>query len=451
MDALFHQIEQNQKQYIAELMAAIAQPSLSGTGEGIPEMCRMVSEKLISLGFHVEIFPTKRHPAIIAERKGRSARTILFYNHYDVQPVEPLSDWDSDPFKPEIRNGRLYGRGTDDDKGHLYCRLAAVEALLETYGELPCTVRFLIEGEEEIGSPNLKNILEANREALKADLCLWEFGDVDDEGYSVCYLGYRGFLNIQWDVETNAFAGHSGVWGGIGENAVWRLVWALSTVKSPDEKILIPGFYDGISEITESEHSFTELLPPMKENYQRLLGAKRLVTKELDGADLFIKGNMEPACTISGISGGYEGDGPKPIVPHKAFARTDFRLIKGQHPQDILGKLRAHLDAQGFEDVRLSVMGMLEPSKTPADHPYIQLISDAARSVYGLPQRIYPMCSGSGPAYLFENTLNVPIFNAGIGNPESHLHGPNENIRLQDFINGIKHTAAICCLLGKQE
>ena len=443
-------IEKNQAAYINDLLKGIAQPSLAGTGEGIQAMSAIVAEKLRSLGFDVEIIPTEHNcPAIFAERKGASDRSILFYNHYDVQPADPLTEWVSGPFEPEIRNDTIYGRGAMDDKGHLYCRIAAVEAMLEAWGELPCTIRFIVEGEEEIGSPDLKTVVEQWKDRLHSDLCLWEFGDVDDDGYSISYLGYRGMLNVQWNLRTAKCDGHSGVWGGIQVNAIWRLIEALSSLKDADGRVRIPGFYDGTSLPTDVDMAYLAELPPMKGRYLELLESRSLITGEADGPELIVKSVMEPTCNICGISGGYEGEGAKTIVPCMASAKTDFRLVKGQHPEDIFRKLRAYLDSEGYDDIELSILGMLEGTQTPSDHPYVDLVSRTAVPVYGHPQRVYPMCGGSGPAFLFTDIVKTPVFTAGIGNPNSAIHSPNENVRVVDFINGIKHTANICAELGR--
>ncbi len=436
--------------YQALLFDFLRQPSLSATGEGILTMANMVAAALSSRGFQVEMIPTKNWPAIFAERKGKSDKTILFYNHYDVQPGDPLDEWKSAPFEPQIRDGNVYARGAMDDKGHLVCRISALDALLAMDDELPCTVKFLIEGEEEIGSPNLAAVLEKYQKRLRADLCLWEFGDVDEEGYSLQYLGYRGLLNLQLKVKTAKSDGHSGIWGNIQQNAVWRILWALTMMKSADGQIHIPGFYDAVQPPTEIDLTYIRQLPPMREKYKQLLETDTLATAGLDSEELYIQAVMRPSCNICGITGGYQGEGAKTIVPNTASAKVDFRLTPGQDPDDILKKVRLFLNENGFADIEITVLGKLYPSQTSSSNPFVKLISDAAESVYGKPQRIYPMCGGSGPAYLFDRLVGAPVFTAGIGNPNSAIHSPNENVRIEDFLNGIRHTAAICLSLGNQ-
>ncbi len=440
-------IENNSDQYIQELVRYLRQPSLSVNGDGIEKMVEIVAESLQTRGFSVEIIPTNHWPVIFAERKGRSDRSIIFYNHYDVQPGDPLNLWVSPPFEPQIRDGRLFARGAMDDKGHLICRIAAIDALLALNDELPCTIKFLIEGEEEIGSPDLPTVVEQYKDRIHSDLCLWEFGDVDEDGYSIQYLGYRGMLNIELNIQTASSDGHSGIWGNLMPNAAWRLVWALASLKDSNEKVLVPGFYDHIIPPSESDINYLKQLPPMREKYITTAGSNTLVTGDLDNADLIIQSVMQPSCTICGLTSGYQGEGAKTIVPCNASAKVDFRLSPGQDAEDILAKVRRHLDHNGFTDISIKVLGKLSASRTPSDHPLVKLLSSSAEDVYGKPQRVLPICGGSGPAFLFDGIAETPVFTAGIGNPQSAIHSPNENIKIVDFVNGIRHTARICQLL----
>jgi len=432
----------------SELAELCAQPSISAQGKGMQEMVRLVERALQRRGFDTRVVPTARHPAVIARRPGTKGRTLLFYNHYDVQPPEPLESWTSPPFQPTVRDGKLFARGVMDDKGHLACRLAAVDAVTDVLGELPCAVTFLVEGEEEIASPSLPALVAEHRSELAADLCLWEFGDVDSSGRSVQYLGFRGILYVELSVKSLARDCHSGVWGTVLPNAAWRLTWALSTLKSPDERVGIRGFYDRVVPPSDRDRQLMSRLPPIADAERNALGARTLICPPTP-PDFHEHAVMTPSCTICGLSSGYQGEGQKTIMPARASAKVDFRLVPDQAPDEILEMLRRHLDAHGFQDVEAACIGKLEPARTPVDDPWVGMVVESAREVYGQPQSIYPMSGGSGPAYLFRKHLGVPVVTAGVGYVGSNIHAPDEHIRLEDFRNGIRHTARIITEMGR--
>ncbi len=204
----------------------------------------MVSEMLKARGFQVHVMATDGAPVVFGERSGLSDKTLLIYNHYDVQPPEPLELWESEPFEPVVRDGKLYGRGTADDKGPLVSRLLAIDAILAVDDDLPCKIKFIIEGEEETSSIHLHDFIQANQELLSADACIWEFGTIDHEGVPLQHLGLRGICYVELSVETADIDTHSGIGGSIFPNAAWRLVWALNSIKGSDGKINLPGFYE---------------------------------------------------------------------------------------------------------------------------------------------------------------------------------------------------------------
>src|SRR5574341_2264838 len=260
-------LERNLDKSLAELSRLVAQPSVGAQNWGLKECAELVGEMLKGRGFKVEILPTGGAPVVLAERKGKSDKTLLIYNHYDVQPPEPLELWESPPFEPSLRNGKLYGRGVSDDKSHITSRLFAIDALLNADGELPCNVKFIIEGEEETSSVHLHDFIRTNKEKLKADACIWEFGGVDHREVPMQYLGLRGICYVELSVQTASIDVHSGLGGSIFPNAAWRLVWALSTLKGPDERIRIPGFYNGIILPTHRDRELMEALPDVADEY----------------------------------------------------------------------------------------------------------------------------------------------------------------------------------------
>ena len=442
-------IERNNEAALQELITFCAQPSISAQGVGMREMAALVRQSLERRGFETRLVETKRHPAILAERGGRGNASVLFYNHYDVQPPDPLEPWISPAFKPTVRDGKLFARGAMDDKGHLACRLAALDAVRDVYGELPCTVKLLIEGEEEIASPNLEEVIRQNRDDLMADLCLWEFGEVDADGASLQYLGFRGILYVELSVQALSQDCHSGIWGTVLPNAAWRLNWALSSLKGPDERVAIPGFYDRVVPPSELDMQLMNQLPVISDAQLSTLGAKEVIFQYSTPGEFHRNAVLSPSCTICGLASGYQGEGQKTIVPSRASAKLDFRLVPDQTPEEILDKLRKHLDSRGFKDIQATCIGALYPSRTPVDHPLVRMVAECARDVYGQPQRIYPMSGGSGPAHAFRKHLGLPVVTAGVGYLGSNIHAPNENIRLRDFSNGIRHTARILANLGE--
>jgi acetylornithine deacetylase/succinyl-diaminopimelate desuccinylase-like protein len=442
-DAIDQYLEQHFFRSIDELCRLCAQPSVSATGEGVEQCAGKVAEMLAKRGFAVELMQTGGAPAVYAERKGRKNKTLLFYNHYDVQPVEPLDLWVTPPYEPDVREGKLYGRGVDDDKGPLVSRLFAIDAILNSEGELPCNVKFLIEGEEETGSVHLRRLVEENIEKLAADVCVWEGGGVNEQEEFVQYLGLRGICYVELSVETANQDVHSGLGGSIFPNAAWRLVWALNSLKNENETILIPGFYDNVLPPSERDAALMASLPDMAEEYLRRYALKGFLKGIKGGSELRIEEVFRPTCTICGLTAGYQGPGSKTVLPARASAKVDFRLVPNQTPQEVLEKLRQHLDAQGFSDVAIEFMGGEGPGRTEPGNAFVQLAIWLAEEVYGKPAQVIPMAGGSGPNAIFIEKLGLPVVMAGVGYPEAQIHAPNENIRLDLYMKGAKYITRI--------
>jgi acetylornithine deacetylase/succinyl-diaminopimelate desuccinylase-like protein len=428
---------------LSDLSRLCSQPSIAAQGTGMEECAELVAELLDQRGFTTKIMPTRGFPVVYAERKGNADRTLLFYNHYDVQPPEPLELWKTSPFEPVIKNGKMFARGVSDDKGHILCRLAAIDALLELNGELPCNVKFVIEGEEEIGSLNLPEFVSSNRELLGADACIWEFGSVDHEGTPLQVAGLRGICYVELSVETATRDAHSGLGGSIFPNAAWRLVWALSTLKSEHEEILLPGFYDRVMPPSDRDMELLAALPDMADSYRSIYGVQAFLKGLEGGVALEREAIFSPTCTICGLTSGYQGPGTKTVLPARASAKVDFRLVPDQDPEEVVLMLRNHLDAQGFNDVEITYLGGEKPARTDLDDPFLRLVVESAEPVYEKPQMVIPMSGGSGPNYPFIHELNVPVATAGLGYPEGNVHAPNENIVIENFCKATEHTALI--------
>ena len=441
-------IEANLEQSLAELGTLCAQPSISAQNQGMKECADLVRTMLASRGFATRILPGEGHPVVYAERGGQSPQTLLFYNHYDVQPPEPLELWETPPFVPSRRDGKLFARGVSDDKGHLLCRLAAIDALLELQGDLPCRVKFLIEGEEEIGSVHLPAIIQEHKDLLAADACLWEFGGVDQEDIPLQVASLRGICYVELSVRTASRDAHSGLGGSIFPNAAWRLTWALTSLKGFDERIRLPGFYDKVVPPTIADLDLLAAVPDPTQTYLREYGLPDFIKAITDPEDLKREEIFSPTCTICGLTSGYQGPGSKTVLPAAASAKVDFRLVPDQDPDDVLQALRSHLDAEGFNDIEITPLGFNKPARTDLQDPFLRMVVETAREAYGAPQRVVPMSGGSGPNHPFLHVLKVPVATAGIGYPGSQVHAPNENIRVKDFVRGAHHTALIMHTFG---
>jgi acetylornithine deacetylase/succinyl-diaminopimelate desuccinylase-like protein len=436
-------LQQNLDKSISELSRFCKQPSVAAQNWGLVECANMVADMLKTRGFMVEVIGTDGAPVVFGERKGRTNKTLLFYNHYDVQPPEPLELWESPPFEPTLRDGKLFARGVSDDKGHLTSRLFALDAFLDKDGELPCNIKFVIEGEEEVSSIHLTDFVLGNLDKLKADACIWEFGGVDHREVPVQYLGLRGICYVELSVETAKIDVHSGLGGSIFPNAAWRLVWALSTLKGEDEHIRLPGHYDTVKSPSKRDRELMEALPETSDEYKTRYGVDHFLRNITGGVDLSITEVFEPTCTICGLTSGYQGPGSKTVLPARASAKVDFRLVPDQTPEQVLKSLRTHLDKEGFQDVQIKYLGGETPARTDPDDPFVALVVETARPVYGQPMQIIPMSGGSGPNHPFVHHLNLPVVSAGIGYPGSQGHAPNENIRLDLYLKGAMHIVRI--------
>lgn len=433
-------IEQHLDESIEDLKQLARIPSISSRGQAMEEAAELVKDLLTAAGFAAELRPTSGFPVVYADAETSASKTLLCYNHYDVQPPEPLELWDSPPFEPEVRAGRLYARGVADDKGQLISRIAAMRAVRAVMGNLPARVKFLVEGEEEISSPSLESFIEGHRDLLAADGCVWESGGVDSESRPQVVLGLRGICYVEFHVRTMSRDAHSGGAHNL-PNAAWRLIWALASIKGPDERIRIPGFYEGVRPPTETEARLLREEPSDEEFNRKTYAVREFVGGHT--GEMYKQAVFNPTANIAGIGAGWQGQGSKTVIPAEAMAKMDFRLVPGMDPHDVLSKLRAHLDAEGFEDVEVRLLGGEKADTTPADDPFVQLTVRTAEEVYGVPAVLKPLVGGTGPVHPFRAFLGVPIVTLGPGDPLSRAHAPNESISLDRFIQGTKHMARL--------
>jgi acetylornithine deacetylase/succinyl-diaminopimelate desuccinylase-like protein len=437
MEQFDRYLKQNHDPFIAELKEFVAQPSVSATGEGIAQMAQMTRQKMEDLGATVQMLEIgPNDPPVVYATLGQGERTLLIYNHYDVQPVDPIELWDSPPFEPTYRDGKLFARGISDNKGNLMYRIQAIRAWQETVGPLPFKINWFIEGSEETGSPNLEPFCLASSHLLKADGCLWEMGNVDEADRLVLTLGAKGMVYIELTVQSIKSDQHSAM-ASLAPNAAWRLVWALNTLKGPDETILIDGFMD-------------DVLPPGKADLAllRSIALEEGAMKANFGIDKFVAGvsGFEaikrllflPTCTINGIDSGYIGEGQKTVLPAKARAKLDLRLVPNMEPEKVARLLRQHLDKHGFTDVHMRVLGSEHPGKSDPDAHVVQAAIAAAKAVYDQSPVVYPLTPGTGPVWPVAIAHGTPMVSFGASYPGHNLHAPNENIRVDDYFRAIR-------------
>ncbi len=428
------------------------QPSVSAEGRALDETAELVEELLVGAGFETrQLRADGGAAAVYGDQPGRAAFTLLLYNHYDVQPVDPLELWESPPFEPTLRDGKLFARGAADNKGELAVRLAVIHALREDDGELPVRVRWIVEGEEEIGSTNFDEIVRRNVALLRADAALWEGGGARlPDGRPEVGLGFKGALGIRLDVRTLATDAHSSL-EPVAPGAAWRLVQALASIRDRDGNVRIRGFYDSVLPATEEERqaiaaaSFSE-----EQELRETLGLEEFLDG-LSGPELWERASFRPTSNLAGISSGYSGPGIKTVLPAVASAWMDFRLVPDQTPEEILELLRAHLDREGFEDVQMTPIVTARPAKTPLDHPFVRRVVDVAEAVSGEAASITPLAPPTLPivASLHEH-LALPGL-AAPDNPTyvgSLVHAPNEHIRLEDIEPALRFTYALLRNLG---
>jgi acetylornithine deacetylase/succinyl-diaminopimelate desuccinylase-like protein len=447
MDAVDRYIDEHLTDFIADLSELCALPSVSALGQSIEETAEATRALLEKYGFDARLMANEGPSMVYGEIPGAGPKTVICYNHYDVQPAEPLGLWESPPFELTERDGKLYARGVVDDKGHIICRLAAIAALRAVYGEVPCSVKMLVEGDEEVSSAGMESFVERHADLLAADACLWESGGIDNEGYPEMSLGLRGDLYVELRARTLTHDAHSGTGGSIFPNAAWRLTWALASLKGPDERIRVPGWYDNVRGASERDMELLASLLPIDEEFRETYGVREFL-KGASGVELMRQQLFEPTCTIAGLGAGYQGPGSKTVLPAEAMGKVDFRLVPDQDPDDLERKLRAYLAGQGFDDIELIRHGGSRAARVDPDDPFVQLVAEAAVEVYGKPARLSPTSGGSGPMDPFVRFLKVPIADAGVSYPGSLVHAPNENMRIVDFANGLKHTARVLARMG---
>ncbi len=437
MDTFREYVDANRDRFIAELQDFCRQPSVAAQNLGMREMAEKVLRRLERLGARTRLIPVEGGQPVIVAEIGEGKRTLMIYDHYDVQPPEPLNQWETGPWDAVIRDGKLYARGVSDNKGDLLSRIQTIEAYLATIGPLPLKIRFVVEGEEEIGSIHLPQFAAANRAAIEgADGCLWEFGGKDINERPQLFCGLKGIVYVELHAHGARRDLHSAV-AAIVVDPAWRLTWALATLKDADEHILIDGYMDHVRPPTQAEMDALAAIPFDEEKLKADYGIPAFLGN-MTGIPLLKKYLYEPTCTICGLYSGYIGEGSKTVLPNSAFAKIDFRLVPNLAPDVVVDLLRRHLDRRGFSDIEIKVTEAGEEvARSPLDSPIVRAAVESMRVVYPNEPVIYPTSAGSGPMYVLCQALGIPAVSAGCSWHDARAHAPNESIRLDDYIQGM--------------
>jgi acetylornithine deacetylase/succinyl-diaminopimelate desuccinylase-like protein len=436
-------IENSKNALLDELVEFLSMPSISAQTDdegSFQECAEWVRSKLEEAGAEARLVETDGHPVVYAEI-GSGDKTLLSYGHYDVQPPEPLELWESDPFKPEVRDGTIFARGVADDKGDVMARIQALRLYQEEHGPLPFKLKFLIEGEEEVGSPNLPGFVRSNAELLAADACLWEGSMKDEAGRPMIFCGTKGMLYVELRTKGASHDLHS-MYGGLAPNPAWRLVQALRTIKDENGEITLDGLEELIEPPSKEDLKAIEEIPFDEPALKASWGVEAF-DRNLTGKEALKEYLLRPTANIAGIQSGYTGPGSKTIVPTEAFVKMDLRLVAGQSPEPVLELLRSHLRKRGFENVEIAYLNGVEAAKTPISSPVVRTAVETWRELGARDAVIYPTIGGSGPTSLVATELGIPtIMTGAVLNPESRIHAPNESVRLDDYFESVAYFAS---------
>ncbi|WP_416145363.1 dipeptidase [Planococcus koreensis] len=431
------------EQHLEELKAFLRIPSVSSLSEhkdDVRKGAEWLKTSMQEAGLeNAEIFETDGHPVVYADWLHAEGKpTVLVYGHYDVQPVDPLNLWETPPFDPHVRDNKLYARGASDDKGQTFMHVKAVEALLKLNGELPVNIKFIVEGEEEIGSPNLPKYVEQNLEQLKADLIVISDTGMQGPGRpAVCY-GLRGLAGIQIDVKGPKGDLHSGLYGGAVQNPLHAIVEILQSFRDKEGVIQVEGFYDDVLEVSDKERAEFAALEFDLEQEKKDLG----ITEDFGekGYSFIERTWIRPTLEINGITGGFSGEGIKTVLPAEASSKITCRLVPNQDPDDIVAKLRAHVEAHkpAGVTVNISEFDKGQPFLTPYDHPAIQAAGRSYERVYNV-KTAFTRMGGSVPIVaVFDQVMGLPVVLMGFGLSSENFHAPNEHFHLENFDKGLR-------------
>jgi acetylornithine deacetylase/succinyl-diaminopimelate desuccinylase-like protein len=445
MDLIGH-IESKRDENLNELKELLRIPSVSTKSEHRPDIeraARWVAEKLRAAGLeNVEIVPTKLHPLVYGESLHAPGKpTVLFYGHYDVQPAEPLDLWTTPAFEPTIRGGNIYARGTADDKGQVHIHIKALEALRHTYGRLPVNIKVMVEGEEEVGSVNLWDFVQSNRQRLQADALVVSDTAMLAKGVPSITYGLRGLNYYQVELTGPAQDLHSGVFGGAVPNPITILAEMIGKLHDRDFRVAVPGFYDDVATVSRQERKALNSLPWKEREFRRTVGASGLNGEK--GYTIVEQIWIRPTLELNGIWGGYLGEGAKTVIPSKATAKISTRLVPNQDPAKIAKLLERQIRKLLPKSVhcQFDLLSMGKPWVAPYTHPIFQTAIRSLESGFGK-KAIFMREGGSIPFVTqMHDTFKVPCVLLGFGLPDENAHAPDEHLALENYFGGIRSIA----------
>jgi len=443
MDVLKH-VDSNLNNLILDLQTLIRQPSVSAKNEGIEECAKLVKKLLKKSGLKSEILRLKKGvaPIVYAEIKSRQnpTKTLMFYNHYDVQPAEPFDLWDYPPFSGTRKGNKIFGRGATDDKGELITRIKAVEAYLKTTGDVPCNIKFVIEGEEETGSAHIEEYLKKYKKKFSCNGVIWEFGYVDAKNRPIIGLGMKGLLYVELSIKESIIDAHSSL-AVLIKNPAWRLIDAIKTLRDSNGKILIKDWYKEVIPFSKKELELIRQEPFDENVFKKEFGIKSFVgdKKGMDAKKALVGG---ATCNIAGFVSGYTGDGAKTVLPGDALVKIDFRLIPKMDPKKQVIRLKKHLKSKGFSDVKIKIFHGEAAARTSSSEPFVAQVKEAADKSFGK-SILNVSNAGTGPMYPFVDILKAPCISIGSTYMFSRIHSPNEFAR----VDLLKKTTKCICLI----
>lgn len=449
-------LKENREKHLDQLKEFLAIQSISALSihqEDVEKAAEWVRDELGRIGFQkADVLPSDGHPVVYGEYiADEHAPTVLIYGHYDVQPVDPLELWDSEPFDATIRDDKIYARGATDDKGQVFMHLKVMEAILQITDKSPVNFKVLIEGEEEIGSPNLPKFARENKDLLKTDLVVVSDSALVERGKPTITYGLRGLAGIQIDVKGAKSDLHSGEYGGGVVNPIHSLVKIVDSFRDENNRIQVEGFYDRVPELDVEERKALASVPFDEEKLR-----KDLEVPELDGEKGYSyveRTSVRPTLEINGMYGGFQGEGIKTVLPNSATAKVTCRLVPDQDPDEIVELLTKHVEKNtpaGVE-VNITPFDKGKPYVTPFDHPVIQLAAEAYEKVYDS-ETAYIRGGGSIPIVAeLDEILKVPVVLMGFGLPDENLHAPNEHLNLENFDKGMETLAHYYFMLKDYE
>ena len=437
-------VDSHMDELISDLQMLIRQPSVSAKNEGIEECAKIVKNLLKKSGVKSEILRLKKGvaPIVFGEIKSKqnSEKTLMFYNHYDVQPAEPFDLWDDPPFSGVRKGNKIFGRGATDDKGELITRIKAVEACVKTTGDVPCNIKFVIEGEEETGSAHIEDYLKKYKKKFSCDGVIWEFGYVDAKNRPIVGLGMKGLLFVELSVQESIRDAHSSL-AVLIKNPAWRLIEAVNTLRNSDGRILIKDWYKEVSPLSKNDLKIIQKEPFDENVFKKEFGIKSFVgnKKGVEAKKAMVGG---ATCNIAGFVSGYTGDGAKTVLPGTALVKIDFRLIPKMDPKKQILRLKKYLKSKGFSDVGIKVFHGEAAARTDSSHPFVSQVQDAADKSFGK-SILNVSNAGTGPMYPFVEILNAPCISIGSTYMFSRIHSPNEFAR----IDLLKKTTKCMCMI----